>query len=326
MQIWKTSFISLIAVSMLLQNAFATPQAPAGISTTVIEQANQQVLRVKVTRRDGRHGLGSAVVIAAQKVVTNCHVVTDAQDVKVIFNQQEYTATALSPDWKHDLCVLSVPNLAAPQATLANSEQLHYDSAVFTAGFPETSDRLVNTFGAVQGLFPMDGAMIIRASSSFNLGESGGGMFDESGRLVGIITLKSRGAHAQYFYMPVEWVISLMTKPTQTLGLHAEKPFWAAEAKQRPFFMQVVEPAVSHDWEKLSALSQVWVQQEPEHAESWLALATAEYELHQYERAQQHFVKVAQLRQDCSSAQAYLSKIAKQVGLEDKIAYQVSMQ
>ncbi|NBW61324.1 MAG: serine protease [Methylophilaceae bacterium] len=268
------------------------------------------VLRVQVTHPNGQHGLGSAVMIAEDQVVTNCHVVRDASDVSVMSGSTALPATALKADWKHDICILTVAGLQAPVAELGASKDLKYDSPVIAVGYPEAESHLASSYGTVQGIYPMDGAVIIRASSSFHLGESGGGMFDPAGKLVGIITLKSKGSHAQYFYMPVEWVSQLMQRPATALGLGMQKPFWAES--ERPFFMQVVQPQLSKDWKQVNSIAQSWVMFEPDNAESWLALATAEFELHQYEAALSHFEKVLSLRQDCSVVQAYLSQLEAQ--------------
>ncbi|MDP3088632.1 MAG: trypsin-like peptidase domain-containing protein [Methylotenera sp.] len=291
----------------------------------MVRELNAQVLRVQVKHNNGSHGLGSAVVIAKDQVVTNCHVVTDAHDVEIIVNGVAHLATAVKPDWHHDLCILTVENLDAPIAKIGASKNLKYETAVFTVGYPDKTTAPVNTFGVVKGMFPMDGSVVIRATSTFRLGASGGGVFDETGYLVGIITLKSQGNQAQYFYMPVEWVQALMNKPAQLLGVESEKPFWAASEKQRPFFMQVVYPYVSKDWKSLLAVSQAWVSNEPNAAESWFYLAAAEYETKAYDKAEDHFKKVLSLNSEHRQAIEYLNKIAEKTARANIALYQLAL-
>lgn len=305
----KTSVIASVLVTIVFQWLSATP-ASAAPSAGLLRDLNAQVLRVQVKHNNGSLGLGSAVVIDADQVVTNCHVVTDARDVAVMINGVAHAATAIKPDWYHDLCILNVAGLEAPVARIGASRQLRYESAVFTVGFPDNTTEPVNTFGVVKGMFPMDGSVVIRATSPFRLGASGGGVFDESGALVGIITLKSRGSQAQYFYMPVEWVQALMKQPAQKLGAGSEKPFWAATEKQRPYFMQAVQPFVAKDWKSLLAVSRAWVNTEPDAAESWFYLAAAEFETADYAQAQKHFERVLSLNSEHSQAREYLSKLA----------------
>jgi serine protease Do len=136
-------------------------------------------------------------------------------------------------------------------------------------------------------------------------------MFDEAGHLVGIITLKSRGGEIHYYYMPVEWVKALMNKPAQALGTHNEKPFWAMASEKRPFFMQVVQPYVLHDWDVLMDISDAWVKQEPNTAESWFYLAIAEFETKRYDEAEAHFKRALTLHHSDEVIVAYLNKISE---------------
>jgi hypothetical protein len=296
---------STFFIGCLTNHAWAMP------ADEMVRELNAQVLRVQVKHNNGSHGLGSAVVIAKDQVVTNCHVVTDARDVEVVVNGTAHVASAVKPDWHHDLCILTVENLDAPIAKIGASKSLKYETSVFTAGYPDKTTEPVNTFGVVKGMFPMDDSVVIRGTSPFRLGASGGGVFDDSGSLVGIITLKSRGSEAHYYYMPVEWVKSLMNKPAQALGVESKKPFWAASEKQKPYFMQVVKPYVAHDWTSLLAVSQDWVSKEPEVAESWFYLATAEYETKAYAKAEDHFNKALSLNGEHRQAIEYLNKIAE---------------
>jgi len=289
----------------LLSVAFAMPE------DSLLHELNAQVLRVEVKHNNGSNGLGSAVVIAKDQVITNCHVVADAKNIKVLAHGEALSASAIKPDWYHDLCILTVENLEAPIAKIGASKHLNYDTPILTVGYPDKTSQPINTFGKVKGLFPMDDSFIIRASSTFKLGASGGGMFDEAGHLVGIITLKSRGGEIHYYYMPVEWVQALMNKPAQALGTHNEKPFWAMANEKRPFFMQVVQPYVSHDWDVLMHISDAWVKQEPNTAESWFYLAIAEFETKHYDEAEAHFKKALTLHHHDEETIAHLNKISE---------------
>ena len=289
----------------LFSDALAMPQE------SLLHELNAQVLRVEVKHNNGSNGLGSAVVIAKDQVITNCHVVADAKNIKVLAHGEALIASAIKPDWYHDLCILTVENLEAPIAKMGASKHLNYDTPILTVGYPDKTSQPINTFGKVKGLFPMDDSFIIRASSTFKLGASGGGMFDEAGHLVGIITLKSRGGEIHYYYMPVEWVQALMNKPAQALGTDNEKPFWAMANEKRPFFMQVVQPYVSHDWDVLMDISDAWVKLEPNTAESWFYLAIAEFETKHYDEAEAHFKKALTLHHHDEETIAYLNKISE---------------
>jgi len=311
--------------SILLLVFCAANSAWAMPTQEMLSDLNNSVLRVKVKLPNGKLGLGSAVVIAKNEVITNCHVVTDATNIAVIINGEPHAATAIKADWHHDLCMLTVENLDAPIVKLGASKNLQYEESVFTIGYPDETKQPVSTFGAVKGLFPMDDSVIIRASSSFRLGASGGGAFDDAGNLVGIITLKSRGDTAYFYYMPVEWVQALMNKPAQSLGAKSEKPFWAMDVKQRPYFMQVVQPYLSQEWKTLLQVATQWVQTEPNTAESWFYLAAAEYATKDYSHAEEHFKKVLALSNSHSQAIDYLAKIADKTAKLDTVSNKIAL-
>ena len=302
---------ALVLLCSILLSFYLSSVAIAMPQDRLLHELNAQVLRVEVKHNNGSNGLGSGVVIAKDQVITNCHVVTNAKNVKVLAHGEDLSATAIKPDWYHDLCILTVQNLEVPIAKMGASKDLNYDTPIFTVGYPDKTSQPINTFGTVKGLFPMDDSCIIRATSSFKLGASGGGMFDEAGHLIGIITLKSRGSEAHYYFMPVEWVQALMHKPAQALGTDNEKPFWAMASDKRPFFMQVVQPYVSHDWDQLMNIADAWVKEEPNTSESWFYLAIAEFETKHYDKAEAHFKKAQALHHNDEDTIQYLNKISE---------------
>lgn len=317
----KHSLATLLTLTLLLYavSVLAIP------SDGIIRELNHSVLRIKVNLPSGKVGLGSGVVVAHNEVITNCHVVTDATDIKVIVNGESHAATAIKTDWQHDLCMLTVQDLDAPAVKLGKSNTLQYEASIFTVGYPDETQAPVNTFGVVKGLFPMDGSVVIRATSPFRLGASGGGAFDDTGNLVGIITLKSRGDDPYYYYMPVEWVQALINKPAQSLGTKSEKPFWAMDAKQRPYFMQVVKPYLAQEWKTLLKVARQWVQTEPNTAESWFYLAAAEYAIQDFENAETHFKKVLAMNRQHVQAMQYLNKLAGQTAKANEVLHQVAL-
>jgi hypothetical protein len=290
----------------------------------LVHKLNAQVLRVQVGLANGGYGLGSAVVIAKDQVITNCHVVADANNIVVMNNGAPLAVTAIKSDWRHDLCVLKVENLDAPIAKIGSSKNLKYEESVFTIGYPHFQAVPSSTYGVVKGLYPMDDSVIIRATSSFGVGASGGGVFDDAGNLVGIITLKSPGKNSYYYNMPVEWVQALMQAPDQAVNAKSEKPFWAVSFDKWPYFMQVVHPFLTEDWEALRSIANKWTEAEPNTAESWFYLATAEYAAKDFDKAEAHLQKVVAMNHQHSHAIYYLGLVAEQMGQHnialDKVA------
>ena len=280
----------------------------------IMQQVSAHVVKVQVGLANGGYGLGSGVVVAKDQVVTNCHVVANAASVSVNANGENFSASALKPDWHHDLCILKVEGLNVPVANIGSSEQLKYEQAVYTVGFAGSSPRPNGTFGFIKGLYPMDDSVVVRASNTFRLGDSGGGMFDEAGNLVGIITVKSPGHNAFYYNMSVEWVKRLLDKPEQSIISESELPFWAEAQEKWPFFMKVVQPLKTENWQELNTIALQWTEKEPANTEAMFYRAVAEYSLKDSIDAEQHFNQVIAKNSNNSSALYYLGLIAEENG------------
>jgi hypothetical protein len=280
----------------------------------LLQKVTQHVVKIHVSLANGNDGTGSGVVIAKDRVVTNCHVIANASSISVIANGESFQVAGIVPDWRHDLCLVAVQEMTLPIATMGSSKHLQYEQAVFAIGYPNFSPAPSSTSGHVKGLFAMDDSVIIRASSTFRLGASGGGLFDDTGNLVGVITLKSPGRHAYYYNMPVEWVQALMDKPVLAVNTTAESAFWATPADQWPFFMQVVHPYLNSNWRSLLSIARQWTIAEPNNNEAFFYLAAAEYAIHDTVSAETHLRQVIAANAQHSQAIYYLALIAEETG------------
>ena len=158
-----------------------------------------------------KYGSGSGVVIAKEYVLTNYHVVEGAHSLKIAINGDEdnqYDATVAAYDEDKDVAVLKVPGLPLEPVELGDSDDLEIGDWVVNIGnaigFTGTA-----TAGIVSGIdraIPGDGSTLdkygrstkvvnsmIQTDAAINSGNSGGGMFNTAGQLVGIPTLKYAG-------------------------------------------------------------------------------------------------------------------------------------
>jgi serine protease Do len=301
----------LVFVLLYLTVATAVQALPTDM---LLHQATQHVVKIHVALANGNDGSGSGVVIAKDRVVTNCHVVANAASISVTANGKSYPVSGIVPDWHHDICLVKVDDMEAPIATIGSSKNLQYEQPVFAIGYPNFSTVPSSTSGHVKGLFQMDDSVIIRATSTFRLGASGGGVFDDAGHLVGIITLKSPGRNAYYYNMPVEWVQALMDKPVVAINSKASPAFWAGPADKWPFFMQVVHPYLNKNWASLLSVATRWTIEEPSNNEAWFYLAAAEYAIHDTVSAETHLRQVTAANAQHSQAIYYLALIAEESG------------
>jgi S1-C subfamily serine protease len=146
----------------------------------------------------GRQALGSGFVIdKAGHIVTNYHVVEDADEVTVSFsNKDTVKAEIVGSDPSTDLAVLRVETSANAlrPLTLGDSDQLVVGDAVVAIGNPFGLDRTA-TSGIVSALqrlitapnqFTID--HVIQTDAPINHGNSGGPLIDARGKVVGVNT------------------------------------------------------------------------------------------------------------------------------------------
>ncbi len=138
--------------------------------------------------------LGSGFVIDAEgHVVTNNHVVQDADEIQVKFGDgKEYKATLIGADPETDLALLKIESDAdVPYVTWGDSDALEVGDWVMAVGNPfglggTVTAGIVSARGRDIQSGPYDD--FIQTDAAINRGNSGGPMFDMSGRVVGINT------------------------------------------------------------------------------------------------------------------------------------------
>ena len=304
----------ILGIGLILSLGFSTSLAIAAPTDHLVYALKASVVKIRVALPNARYGVGSGVVVAKNQVVTNCHVIANASAINIVKFGESYPATSLRADWQHDLCVMGFDGSNTTVAALGDSKILQYEQSVFTISFPNNSPKPLTTYGAVKALYPMDDSVIIRSTNDFRLGASGGAMFSDDGKLVGIITLKSPGRNAFYYNMPVEWIKQLLNQPEESINTKGTAPFWDALEENRPYFMRVIQPYQTGDWLNLKKLSSDWLKLEPNTSEAMNYLAIAEYNLNETSSAAQHFSQIYAQNKHHAGALLYLGMIAAESG------------
>ena len=229
------------------------------------------VVKVQAYFPHGRVTTGSAVLLGAERLVTNCHVTATSQDVSVVHNGRVWRAEIEAQDTVRDLCILRAAGIAGTEAH--TSKNVTLGQKVFATGF-FGGNLLAVTEGRVVALHDYDGAKVIQVSAPFDAGASGGGLFDEQGQLIGILTFKARIGGAFHFALPVEWLNHLQ-RPGSERHAVATPAFWQQPPEQQPFFLRVMTLEVNQKWDALAALGEHWTQKSPLNPHAWVALETA---------------------------------------------------
>jgi hypothetical protein len=224
---------------------------------------------VEAEREQGGLSLGSGVTVAPSIVVTNCHVIRDAVTIRISGRGSLWAATEQYADVGHDLCFLRVPAWSGQPAELGVRESLHAGQPVAAIGFTGGSGRTLR-FGRVQALHSFDGGRIIESDTAFTSGASGGGLFDASGALVGLLTFRLRGSNANYYSLPVRWIRDRMPAEGQWSSIHPltdAAPFWQRDREALPYFMRAAPLFAEGRWAELIDLTERWSAADPRDAE-----------------------------------------------------------
>jgi len=141
-----------------------------------------------------QRSLGSGFIFdKAGFIVTNNHVVEDAEEIRVILkNEKEYDAEVVGRDANTDLALIKIKTPDdLPVAVLGDSDTLKIGAWVMAIGSPfglehTVTAGIVSAKGRVIGSGPYDD--FIQTDASINPGNSGGPLINLAGQVVGINT------------------------------------------------------------------------------------------------------------------------------------------
>jgi len=242
--------------------------------------------RVEARLDNGRVGVGSAITVARDILVTNCHVTNQATSIKVIGAGAAWPATQEAADVTHDVCFLHVPQWPNQPVVLRGATPLRIGDAVVALGY--TAATMTMRGGAITALHAHEKAQIIETDAVFNSGASGGGLFDGEGALVGMLTFRMRGASGHYFALPMQWIRDRLPRESQwrqIAPLGNERPFWAGDIDRLPLFMRAASFQDQGRWNDLKDVAEFWSAQDSENPEAHLALGIALSHLGAHEAA-----------------------------------------
>ena len=165
-------------------------------------------------------GSGSGVIISNDGyIVTNNHVVENADNIKVILNDnREYIAKVIGTDPSTDMAVLKIEELNLSPIVIGNSDEVEVGEWVLavgnpfnltstvTAGIVSAKGRSINIMqnNSENNIFPIES--FIQTDAAVNPGNSGGALVNTKGELIGINTAiaSQTGSYSGYsFAVPV---------------------------------------------------------------------------------------------------------------------------
>ena len=285
-------------------------------SVDLLYGLKESMVKIGTTTKSGGHGFGTGVAVTKDHVVTNCHVLGNANGISITKWGTQYPVESLQADWKHDLCILKVQYADLKPIAMADSSKLNYEQQVISISMPSDSPAPFVALSTVKALYPLDNEQVIRTQAAFAIGASGSPVFDYDGKLIAISTFKSPGKNAYYYNMPINMVKALLLTTSVPLNSVHGAPFWDAAETDRPFFMQIVLPYQNKRWQDVQTVVNNWIKQEPSSAEAWYYLGKAEQNLANPNLAKTHFKKALSLQ---TNHPASLQAIAQMAEAEGKL-------
>jgi len=252
----------------------------------------------------GRLFIGSGVTVAPTIVVTNCHVTRDATTIRIAGSGSLWEVTGQYADGIHDLCFLRAPTWRGNPVVLSERDSLHLGEAVAAIGFTGGTGISLR-FGSVRALHWLDDDRVIESDAAFTSGASGGGLFDASGALVGLLTFRSRGDPGSYYSVPVRWIHDRLPSDGQWADvhpLHDAMPFWQRDRESQPYFMRAAQLHTERRWIELIELTEQWSSIQPRDAEPLRVRGDALQKLDRQEDAAEAFTGALRLAPDDASA------------------------
>lgn len=210
-----------------LQVSSATTLTPA-ITSSVIQNSMSSVVGIYLSATTINYtgaseeedlGSGSGVIITSDGyIVTNNHVVEGGQNIRVCLQDgSEYEATLIGTDSYSDLAVIKIDATGLPAATLGTSSNMTVGDPVFAIGNPLGVLSSSVSQGIISGLdrtINVDGhnMTLMQTDAAVNPGNSGGGLFNANGELIGIVNAKSYGLDVEGigFAIPMDTAKSII--------------------------------------------------------------------------------------------------------------------
>ncbi len=139
---------------------------------------------------------GSGVLIAPDKILTNCHVLAGAATNGMIVTHSLAHRTTKAEKYARldgeDACLVYAPGAGGEPIEWGSSGDLRHADTLYTFGHPGGSANIVWSEGKFLGRAERGGQTFLFSANYCRPGSSGGPLLDEQGKLVGIVSAVQR--------------------------------------------------------------------------------------------------------------------------------------
>ena len=203
----------ILAPLLLSQCCFA--QKPPTTPSSIYERSHLSIVVVVTADKDAKPvGQGSGFIVGKNKIVTNHHVIDGAAAVIVVFadgaTSEVEGVIADSPT--RDLTILAVNTGTRAALRFGDELSVRQGDSVYAVGAPRGLELSI-TNGIVSGFRHIDEEFVIQNTAPIAPGSSGGPLFDQDGRVVGVTTSLLTDSPGIYFSIGVGDVRRLLRTP-----------------------------------------------------------------------------------------------------------------
>ena len=191
-------------------SGMTTSQVSEMVSPSVVVITTEQVVYSQWSwygQNQVESGAGSGVIISSDGYILTCaHVVSGASQITVTIGDTDYTATVVSEDDTSDVAVLKIDATGLTPATVGDSDSLSVGDSVLAVGNPlgelggTVTSGIVSALNrsvTIQGTSSTNTMSLIQMDASVSPGNSGGGLFNMNGELIGLVNAKSSSSDAE---------------------------------------------------------------------------------------------------------------------------------
>ena len=191
-------------------SGMTTSQVSEMVSPSVVVITTEQVVYSQWSwygQNQVESGAGSGVIISSDGYILTCaHVVSGASQITVTIGDTDYTATVVGEDDTSDVAVLKIDATGLTPATVGDSDSLSVGDSVLAVGNPlgelggTVTSGIVSALNrsvTIQGSSSTNTMSLIQMDASVSPGNSGGGLFNMNGELIGLVNAKSSSSDAE---------------------------------------------------------------------------------------------------------------------------------
>ena len=191
-------------------SGMTTSQVSEMVSPSVVVITTEQVVYSQWSwygQNQVESGAGSGVIISSDGYILTCaHVVSGASQITVTIGDTDYTATVVGEDDTSDVAVLKIDATGLTPATVGDSDSLSVGDSVLAVGNPlgelggTVTSGIVSALNrsvTIQGTSSTNTMSLIQMDASVSPGNSGGGLFNMNGELIGLVNAKSSSSDAE---------------------------------------------------------------------------------------------------------------------------------